>query len=163
VAQASGARCDPARYPQGDRAQRACCGCPEQAPFYLYTAFRRWAYIKDHLHQEHGRRAGRGSPWAGALELLLIPTFGNLSDRLGPQAGSTTTGAILMGHPPRFPFFPPSLNNRVPWASIILGTALIAIPHRHPVRPAVLLHRGGNFPTGLAYGRERAGLPGPPR
>src|ERR1700742_3018014 len=64
----------------------------EQAPFYIYTAFA-LDYIKDHLHKSTGVGLAAVTV-GGALELFLIPTFGQLSDRLGRRRGYTT-GAIV--------------------------------------------------------------------
>jgi len=116
----------------------------EQAPFYLYTAFA-LTYIKDHLHK--GTYVGLAAVTVGgALELLLIPTFGHLSDRLGRRR-VYATGAILMGIA-AFPFF--LLLNTASVGLIILGTALIAIPHAIQYGPQSS-YIAENFPTGLAY------------
>jgi MFS family permease len=81
-----------------------------------------------------------------ALELFLIPTFGNLSDRLGRRR-VYATGAILMGIV-AFPFF--LLLNTATFGFIILGTALIAIPHAMQYGPQAS-YIAEQFPTGLAY------------
>ena len=116
----------------------------EQAPFYLYTAFA-LAYIKDHLHKSTGVGLAAVTV-GGALELFLIPTFGRLSDRLGRRR-VYVTGAIVMGIVP-FPFF--LLLNTAALGFIILGTALIAIPHAMQYGPQSS-YIAENFPTGLAY------------
>src|SRR6201993_2973295 len=116
----------------------------EQAPFYLYTAFA-LDYIKDHLHKSTGVGLAAVTV-GGALELFLIPTFGSLSDRLGRRR-VYATGAILMGIA-AFPFF--LLLNTAALGFIILGTALIAIPHAMQYGPQSS-YIAENFPTGLAY------------
>ena len=116
----------------------------EQAPFYIYTAFA-LTYIKDHLHKATGVGLAAVTV-AGALELFLIPVFGNLSDRLGRRR-VYGTGALLMAVV-AFPFF--LLLNTAAVGLIILGAALIAIPHAMQYGPQSS-YIAENFPTGLAY------------
>ena len=116
----------------------------EQAPFYIYTAFA-LAYIKDHLHKTEGLGLAAVTV-GGALELLLIPAFGNLSDRLGRRR-VYATGAILMAVV-AFPAF--LLLNTGAAGLIILAVALIAIPHAIQYGPQSS-YIAENFPTGLAY------------
>ena len=116
----------------------------EQAPFYLYTAFA-LAYVKEHLHKPTGVGLAAVTV-GGALELFLIPTFGGLSDRLGRRR-VYVTGAIVMGIV-AFPFF--LLLNTAALGFIILGTALIAIPHSMQYGPQAS-YIAESFPTGLAY------------
>ncbi len=131
------------RYPK-EIVLSALLRMSEQAPFYIYTAFA-LAYVKDHLHK--GTGVGLAAVTVGgALELILIPTFGNLSDRLGRRR-VYATGAILMGVA-AFPFF--LLLNTATVGLIILGTALIAIPHAMQYGPQSS-YIAENFPTGLAY------------
>ena len=131
------------RYPK-EIVLSALLRMSEQAPFYIYTAFA-LAYIKDHLHQTEGVGLAAVTV-GGALELFLIPTFGNLSDRLGRRR-VYATGAILMGVV-AFPFF--ALLNTGAAGLIILGVALIAIPHAIQYGPQSS-YIAENFPTGLAY------------
>jgi MFS family permease len=131
------------RYPK-EIVLSALLRMSEQAPFYLYTAFA-LAYIKDHLHQTEGLGLAAVTV-GGALELFLIPVFGNLSDRLGRRR-VYATGAILTGVV-AFPFFV-LLNSRAA-GLIILGVALIAIPHAIQYGPQSS-YIAENFPTGLAY------------
>jgi MFS family permease len=116
----------------------------EQAPFYIYTTFA-LAYIKEHLHKNQSVALAAVSV-AAALELLLIPTFGHLSDRLGRRR-VYATGSLLMAVI-AFPFF--ALLNTGTVGLIILGVALIAIPHSIQYGPQSS-YIAENFPTGLAY------------
>ncbi len=116
----------------------------EQAPFYIYTAFA-LAYIKEHLGQ--GESVGLAAVTVGAaLELFMIPTFGHLSDRLGRRR-VYVAGAVVMAIV-AFPFF--LLLNTAVFGFIILGTALIAIPHSMQYGPQAS-YIAEQFPTGLAY------------
>jgi MFS family permease len=116
----------------------------EQAPFYLYTAFA-LTYIKENLHKTQGVGLAAVTV-AAALELFLIPTFGQLSDRLGRKR-VYGTGAVLMAVV-AFPFF--LLLNTAAVGLIILGMALIAVPHAMQYGPQAS-YIAENFPTGLAY------------
>jgi MFS family permease len=116
----------------------------EQAPFYLYTAFA-LSYIKDTLHQTQGLALAAVTV-AGALELFLIPVFGHLSDRVGRRR-VYATGAVLMAVV-AFPFF--ALLNTATGGLIILGVALIAVPHAIQYGPQSS-YIAEQFPTGLAY------------
>jgi MFS family permease len=116
----------------------------EQAPFYLYTAFA-LAYIKGHLHKSQGV-ALLAVTVAAALELFLMPTFGQLSDWLGRRR-VYGTGAVLMAVV-AFPFF--LLLNTATVGLIIAGVALIAIPHAMQYGPQAS-YIAESFPTGLAY------------
>src|ERR1700751_4510127 len=116
----------------------------EQAPFYLYTAFA-LTYIKENLHKTQGVGLAAVTV-AAALELFLIPTFGQLSDRLGRKR-VYGTGAVLMAVV-AFPFF--LLLNTTAVGLIILGMALIAVPHAMQYGPQAS-YIAENFPTGLAY------------
>jgi MFS family permease len=116
----------------------------EQAPFYLYTTFA-LAYIKGHLHKTESVGLAAVTV-AAALELILIPTCGHMSDRLGRRR-VYATGAVLMGVV-AFPFF--LLLNTGAVGLIILGVAIIAIPHSMQYGPQAS-YIAENFPTGLAY------------
>ena len=140
------------RYPK-EIVLSALLRMSEQAPFYIYTAFA-LAYIKDHLHQTEGLGLAAVTV-GGALELFLIPIFGNLSDRLGRRR-VYATGAILMAVV-AFPAF--ILFNTGAASLIILGVALIAIPHAIQYGPQSS-YIAENFPTGLAYAGSGLGYQG---
>jgi MFS family permease len=116
----------------------------EQAPFYIYTTFA-LAYIKEHLHKTTGVGLAAVTV-AAALELVLMPTFGHLSDRLGRRR-VYVTGAVLMAVV-AFPFF--LLLNTAAVGLIIVGVVVIAIPHSIQYGPQSS-YIAENFPTGLAY------------
>jgi MFS family permease len=140
------------RYPK-EVVLSALLRMSEQAPFYLYTAFA-LTYITETLHK--GTYVGLAAVTVGgALELFLIPTFGNLSDRLGRRR-VYVSGAILMAIV-AFPFF--LLLNTAVLGLIILGTALIAIAHSIQYGPQSS-YIAENFPTGLAYAGSGLGYQG---
>jgi MFS family permease len=122
----------------------------EQAPFYVYTTFG-LAYIKDHLGKAEGVGLAAVSV-AAAFELLVAPTAGHLSDRLGRRR-VYATGSVLMLIV-AFPFFA-LLNTRMV-GLIILGTVLIAISHAIQYGPQAS-YIAESFPTRLAYGGSGLG------
>ncbi|HWG16050.1 MAG TPA: MFS transporter [Streptosporangiaceae bacterium] len=116
----------------------------EQAPFYIYSAFA-LTYITGHLHKSKGLGLAAVTV-GGALELILIPVFGNLSDTAGRRR-VYATGAVLIGVT-AFPAF--LLLNTGAAGLVVLGVALIAIPHAIQYGPQSS-YIAENFPTGLAY------------
>jgi MFS family permease len=131
------------RYPK-EVGLSALLRMSEQAPFYLYTAFA-LTYIKETLHKPTGVGLAAVTV-AGALELFLIPAFGNLSDRLGRRR-VYAAGAILMAVV-AFPAF--LALNTAAVGLIILGVVLLAIPHsmQYGTQSSYIAEQ---FPTGLAY------------
>ena len=122
----------------------------EQAPFYVYSTFA-LSYIKDHLGKPEGWGLAAVSV-GGALELLLIPIAGNLSDRAGRRR-IYAAGSVLMACT-AFPAF--LLFNTKAEGLIILGAALIAIPHAIQYGPEAS-YIAESFPTRLAYGGSGLG------
>jgi MFS family permease len=122
----------------------------EQAPFYIYSTFA-LTYIKDHLGKPEGLGLAAVSV-GGALELLLIPTFGRLSDRTG-RRGIYAAGSVLMAAM-AFPAF--LLLNTKAAGLIIVGIAVIAIPHAIQYGPQAS-YIAESFPTRLAYGGSGLG------
>jgi MFS family permease len=122
----------------------------EQAPFYIYTTFA-LSYFKDHLGKPEGLGLAAVSI-GGALELLLIPTFGNLSDRTGRRP-IYAAGSVLMAVM-AFPAF--LLFNTKAAGLIILGVAFLAISHAIQYGPQAS-YIAESFPTRLAYGGSGLG------
>ncbi len=116
----------------------------EQAPFYLYTTFA-LAYIEKHLKQAEGLALGAVSV-AAAFELVLIPVFGHLSDRLGRRR-IYTLGAVLIAVA-AFPAF--ALVNTKTAGLIIIGIVILAIPHSIQYGPQSS-YIAESFPTRLGY------------
>ena len=116
----------------------------EQAPFYLYTTFA-LSYIKEHLGQPQSLALGAVSV-AAAVELVLIPLFGRLSDRTGRRP-VYATGAVLMAVM-AFPAF--LLLNTKDTGLIILGIVVLAIPHAIQYGPQAS-YIAESFPTQLGY------------
>ncbi len=116
----------------------------EQAPFYLYTTFA-LAYIEKDLKQAEGLALGAVSV-AAVFELVLIPVFGHLSDRLGRRpvyiAGSVLIAAMA------FPAF--ALLNTKVTVLVILGIVILAIPHAMQYGPQSS-YIAESFPTRLGY------------
>ena len=122
----------------------------EQAPFYIYTTFA-LAYIHKDLKKTEGL-ALAAITIAALFELVLIPTMGNLSDRLGRRRvyGS---GAVLMAIM-AFPAF--ALLNSGAAFLIVVGVIVLAIPHSMQYGPQAA-YIAENFPTNLAYGGSGLG------
>jgi metabolite-proton symporter len=116
----------------------------EQAPFYLYTTFA-LAYIEKDLHQAQGLALGAVSV-AAAFELVLIPFFGNLSDRVGRRR-VYVTGSVLIAVA-AFPAF--ALLNTATAGLVIIGVVILAIPHSIQYGPQSS-YIAESFPTRLGY------------
>jgi metabolite-proton symporter len=95
----------------------------EQAPFYLFTAFV-FAYATKTLGASYNLVLSALLA-AAALEMVTIPFFGNLSDRIGRRRmymiGSATVGVF------GFIYFA-MLNTLAPWL-IVLAIVLSLVPH----------------------------------
>jgi MFS family permease len=122
----------------------------EQAPFYVYTTFA-LAYLTKHLDKSQGL-ALLAITIAAVFELILIPVFGNYSDRVGRRR-VYATGAILMAIV-AFPTF--LLLNTGAAALIIIGIVILAISHAMQYGPQAA-YIAENFPTNLAYGGSGLG------
>lgn len=119
--------------------------CSEQMPFYIFTSFV-LTYGVD--------KAGQGKTFllnaiavAAALELFLIPYFGNLSDSAGRRRiyaiGSVTLGLIA------FPYF--ALLNTGLGVVVFLTIVVAQVPHAMQYGPQASLI-AESFPTKLRYG-----------
>ncbi len=119
--------------------------CSEQMPFYIFTSFALTYIVKE---------GGQGKSFAlnavavaAALELILIPTFGNLSDTLGRKR-VYAAGAIVMGLI-AFPYF--ALINTGVAVVVFLTVVLAQVPHSMQYGPQAALI-AEVFPTKLRYG-----------
>jgi metabolite-proton symporter len=117
----------------------------EQMPFYILTTFALTYIVED---------AGQGKTFAlnaiaaaAALELILIPVFGNLSDTLGRKRvyaiGSLALAVVA------FPYF--ALLNTEVSVVVFLTVMVAAIPHAIQYGPQASLI-AEVFPTNLRYG-----------
>ena len=122
----------------------------EQAPFYVYTTFA-LTYIKKDLGKAQGL-ALLAITIAAVVELIVIPTAGHYSDRLGRRR-VYTAGAILMAIA-AFPSF--LLLNTGGAVLIVVGIVILAISHSLQYGPQAS-YIAENFPTGLAYGGSGLG------
>ena len=116
----------------------------EQAPFYLYTTFA-LAYIEKDLKQAQGLALGAVSV-AAAFELVLIPFFGHLSDRVGRRR-VYVIGSVLIAVA-AFPGFA-LLNTKIA-VFVIIGIVILAIPHSIQYGPQSS-YIAESFPTRLGY------------
>jgi metabolite-proton symporter len=119
--------------------------CSEQMPFYILTTFA-LTYIVEDAGQTK-TFALNAIAAAAALELILIPVFGNLSDTLGRKRtyaiGSLALAVVA------FPYFA-LLNTKI--AAVVFITVVIAaIPHAIQYGPQSSLI-AEVFPTKLRYG-----------
>ena len=122
----------------------------EQAPFYIFTSFA-LAYMRDNLGKSQAFALGAVTA-AAALELVLIPVFGRLSDRLGRRlvygVGAALTGAVA------FPYFA-MINTKVA-VIMVIGILLAQATHSIQYGPQAALI-AESFPTGLRYGGSGLG------
>ncbi|HEY1641995.1 MAG TPA: MFS transporter [Streptosporangiaceae bacterium] len=122
----------------------------EQAPFYILTSFA-LTYIHEDLGKSEGLALLAVSA-AGAVELIAIPFFGNLSDRVGRKRvyalGASAMAVVA------FPYF--ALVNTGLAVVIVATAAVVQIAHAMQYGPQAALI-AENFPTGLRFGGSGIG------
>jgi MFS family permease len=119
--------------------------CSEQMPFYIFTSFA-LAYMEKHEGRSN-TFALNAVAAAAVLGLILIPTFGHLSDTIGRKR-IYAAGAILLGLY-AFPYF--ALLNSGVALLIFLGVVVAEVPHAMQYGPQAALI-AEVFPTKLRYG-----------
>ncbi|MEV5753498.1 MFS transporter [Actinoallomurus sp. NPDC052308] len=119
--------------------------CSEQMPFYIFTSFA-LTYIVDHTGLSK-TFALNAVAVAAAIELVLIPAFGHLSDTVSRKR-VYAAGALLIGVI-AFPYFA-LLNTAVP-VVVFLTVVLAQVPHALQYGPQASLI-AEVFPTKLRYG-----------
>jgi MFS family permease len=118
----------------------------EQMPFYVVTAFV-LAYLTDEGHGYSNAFVLIGTLIAAAVEFVLLPFFGHLSDTVGRKR-IYMTGAAIMGVW-GFVYFA-MLDSGVAWV-VFLALCLGLIPHAMQYGPQASLI-AESFPTSLRYG-----------
>jgi metabolite-proton symporter len=118
----------------------------EQMPFYVVTAFV-LAYLTDDEHGYSNDFVLIGTLIAAAVEFVLLPFFGHLSDTVGRKR-IYMTGAAIMGVW-GFVYFA-MLDSGVAWV-VFLALCLGLIPHAMQYGPQASLI-AESFPTSLRYG-----------
>ena len=118
----------------------------EQMPFYVVTAFV-LAYLTDDAHGFSNDFVLIGTLIAAAIEFVLLPVFGHLSDTVGRKR-IYMTGAAIMGVW-GFVYFA-MLDSGVTWI-VFLALCLGLIPHAMQYGPQAALI-AESFPTSLRYG-----------
>jgi MFS family permease len=118
----------------------------EQMPFYVVTAFV-LAYLTDEQHGYSNDFVLIGTLIAAAVEFVLLPFFGHLSDTVGRKR-IYMTGAAIMGVW-GFVYFA-MLDSGVAWV-VFLALCLGLIPHAMQYGPQASLI-AESFPTSLRYG-----------
>src|SRR3954451_24089636 len=118
----------------------------EQMPFYVVTAFV-LSYLTDDNHGYSNNFVLIGTLVAAAVEFVLIPVFGNLSDHVGRKR-LYMTGAALMGVW-GFVYFA-MLDSGVSWL-VFLALAVGLIPHAMQYGPQASLI-AESLPTSMRYG-----------
>jgi MFS family permease len=118
----------------------------EQMPFYVVTAFV-LSYLTDDTHGYSKNFALIGTLVAAAVEFVLIPVFGRMSDELGRKKlymiGAAVTG--VWG----FAYFA-MLDSGLKWL-VFVALVLGLIPHAMQYAPQASLI-AESFPTSLRYG-----------
>jgi metabolite-proton symporter len=118
----------------------------EQMPFYVVTAFV-LSYLTDAKHGYSNNFVLIGTLIAAAIEFVLVPFFGNLSDTVGRRR-IYMTGAAVMGVW-GFVYFA-LLDSGVTWL-VFVAVCLGLIPHAMQYGPQASLI-AESFPTSLRYG-----------
>jgi metabolite-proton symporter len=118
----------------------------EQMPFYVVTAFV-LAYLTDEDHGYSNDFVLIGTLIAAAVEFVLLPFFGHLSDTVGRKR-IYMTGAAVMGVW-GFVYFA-MLDSGVAWV-VFLALCLGLVPHAMQYGPQASLI-AESFPTSLRYG-----------
>ncbi|MQY02930.1 MFS transporter [Actinomadura macrotermitis] len=134
------------RYP-GRIVLCALLRCSEQMPFYIFTSFA-LVYLEDSLGVALGAVTA-----AAAVELVAVPYFGHLGDRLGRRR-VYATGSVLLALA-AFPYFA-LLGSGVP--QVVFATAIVA-QLTHSVQcgpmPAIIAEV---FPARLRYAGSGVGF-----
>jgi MFS family permease len=123
----------------------------EQMPFYVVTTFV-LAYLIDDDHGYSKNFVLVGTLIASAIELVLVPTFGHLSDTIGRKKIYMTAAAIMgvWG----FVYFG-MLDSGVAWIAFV-AVCLGLVPHAMHYGPQAALI-AESFPTSLRYGGSGLG------
>jgi metabolite-proton symporter len=118
----------------------------EQMPFYIVTAFV-LSYLTDKQHNYTYNFALIGTLIAAAIEFVLVPYFGHLSDSIGRKR-IYMIGAAIMGVW-GFVYFA-MLDSGVGWLAFV-AVCLGLVPHAMQYGPQASLI-AESFPTRLRYG-----------
>jgi MFS family permease len=123
----------------------------EQMPFYVVTTFV-LAYLTDDDHGYSKNFVLVGTLIASAIELVLVPTFGHLSDTIGRKRIYMTAAAVMgvWG----FIYFG-LLDSGVAWLAFV-AVCLGLVPHAMHYGPQAALI-AESFPTSLRYGGSGLG------